>query len=52
MDGEAQNGRFADSLHVVQMTHRRRILRLAKHWPWTDVITAALTRREALPNPG
>ncbi|MBO8192034.1 IS1380 family transposase [Streptomyces oryzae] len=31
---------------------RRRILRLAKHWPWTDVITSALTRLDALPNPG
>ncbi|PWJ02483.1 IS1380 family transposase [Streptomyces sp. NWU49] len=33
-------------------TGRRRILRLAAHWPWTDAITDALTRLEALPNPG
>ena len=33
-------------------TGRRRILRLAQHWPWTDVITDALQRLAALPNPG
>ncbi|WUT58680.1 IS1380 family transposase [Streptomyces canus] len=33
-------------------TGRRRILRLAGHWPWTDVITDALDRLHALPNPG
>ncbi|GGU32500.1 hypothetical protein GCM10010289_62260 [Streptomyces violascens] len=33
-------------------TGRRRYLRLAKHWPWTDVITDALNRLHALPNPG
>ncbi|MEU6367494.1 hypothetical protein ABZ876_17590 [Streptomyces sp. NPDC046931] len=33
-------------------TGRRRILRLAHHWPWSGVITEALTRLEALPNPG
>ncbi|WSI45583.1 IS1380 family transposase (plasmid) [Streptomyces sp. NBC_01340] len=33
-------------------TGRRRILRLAKHWPWTGVITDALQRLAALPNPG
>lgn len=33
-------------------TGRRRILRLARHWPWTDVITRALDRLQALPNPG
>jgi hypothetical protein len=27
-------------------------LRFARHWPWTDVITNALARLEALPNPG
>jgi hypothetical protein len=32
-------------------TGRRRILRLARHWPWTDVITGALDRLRALPNP-
>ena len=25
-------------------TGRRRILRLARHWPWTDVITTAFSR--------
>jgi hypothetical protein len=33
-------------------TGRRRILRLAKHWPWTNLITDAVTRLEALPSPG
>ncbi|MBT2528135.1 IS1380 family transposase [Streptomyces sp. ISL-99] len=33
-------------------TGRRRYLRLARHWPWTDVITAAFERLQALPNPG
>ncbi|MFF3256080.1 IS1380 family transposase [Actinacidiphila glaucinigra] len=33
-------------------TGRRRILRLAAHWPWTGVITEALQRLAALPNPG
>lgn len=33
-------------------TGRRRILRLAKHWPWTNVITDALDRLHVLPNPG
>ncbi|MFI2437038.1 IS1380 family transposase [Streptomyces sp. NPDC018693] len=33
-------------------TGRRRYLRLAKHWPWTDVITEALDRLHVLPNPG
>jgi hypothetical protein len=33
-------------------TGRRRILRLAKHWPWTSVINDALQRLAALPNPG
>jgi hypothetical protein len=33
-------------------TGRRRILRLAAHWPWTELITDALARLEALPNPG
>ena len=32
-------------------TGRRRILRLAEHWPWTSVITDALQRLAALPNP-
>ncbi|WP_327289308.1 IS1380 family transposase [Streptomyces sp. NBC_01198] len=33
-------------------TGRRRILRLARHWPWTHVITSAFTRLQALPDPG
>ncbi|WP_329184161.1 IS1380 family transposase [Actinacidiphila glaucinigra] len=33
-------------------TGRRRVLRLAAHWPWTDVITQALQHLAALPNPG
>lgn len=33
-------------------TARRRILRLAAHWPWTDVITSAIQRLAALPQPG
>nr|BFD88405.1 IS1380 family transposase [Streptomyces sp. Xyl84] len=33
-------------------TGRRRYLRLAGHWPWTDVITDALDRLHTLPNPG
>jgi hypothetical protein len=32
-------------------TGRRRILRLAQHWPWTDEITAALERLALLPAP-
>ncbi|MFE9400063.1 IS1380 family transposase [Streptomyces flavidovirens] len=32
-------------------TSRRRYLRLARHWPWTEVITAAFKRLDALPNP-
>ncbi|GCB48234.1 mobile element protein [Streptomyces sp. NL15-2K] len=31
---------------------RRRILRLARHWPWTHHITAALHRIAQLPDPG
>ncbi|MEU6547008.1 IS1380 family transposase [Streptomyces sp. NPDC046859] len=33
-------------------TGRRRILRLARHCPWTQEITAALERLTLLPNPG
>ncbi|MEV7994464.1 IS1380 family transposase [Streptomyces sp. NPDC086077] len=32
-------------------TARRLHLRFARHWPWTDVITEAMARLEALPNP-
>jgi DDE family transposase len=33
-------------------TGRRRILRLARNWPWTGHITAALDRLTQLPDPG
>jgi hypothetical protein len=33
-------------------TARQRHLRFAAHWPRTDVITRAIKRLEALPNPG
>lgn len=33
-------------------TGRRRILRLARHWPWTSCITTALDRLAQLPDPG
>lgn len=42
---------FSAAAQVVT-TARRRRLRFARHWPWTDVITNALARLEALPNPG
>lgn len=33
-------------------TGRHRYLRLACHWPWTDVITSAFDHLRALPDPG
>ncbi|MEU0187084.1 IS1380 family transposase [Streptomyces sp. NPDC006207] len=33
-------------------TGRRHYLRLARHWPWTHLITAAFDRLQALPKPG
>jgi hypothetical protein len=33
-------------------TARRRWVRLARHWPWTQVIVTAFDRLQALPNPG
>jgi hypothetical protein len=33
-------------------TGRRRRLRFTARWPWTDVITHAIQRLAALPNPG
>ncbi|MEU3073438.1 IS1380 family transposase [Streptomyces laurentii] len=42
---------FSAAAQIVT-TARRRHLRFARHWPWTDVITAALARLDALPNPG
>lgn len=42
---------FSAAAQIVT-TARRRHLRFARHWPWTDVITGAMARLEALPNPG
>ena len=42
---------FSAAAHLVT-TGRKRILRFARRWPWTDKITHALTRLHALPNPG
>jgi hypothetical protein len=42
---------FSAAAQIVT-TARRRHLRFARHWPWTDVITDALARLETLPNPG
>lgn len=33
-------------------TGRRRYLRIARHWPWTQVITGAFNRLQTLPKPG
>lgn len=41
---------FSAAAHLVT-TGRRRYLHLPTHWPWTDVITAAADRLQALPNP-
>ncbi|MEU7723866.1 IS1380 family transposase [Streptomyces sp. NPDC040724] len=43
--------RFSAAAQLVT-TARRRHLRFARHWPWTDVITSAIARLDALPNPG
>ncbi|MER7540222.1 IS1380 family transposase [Streptomyces sp. NPDC097704] len=42
---------FSAAAQVVT-TGRRRYLRFARHWPWTDVITTTFERLQALPNPG
>ncbi|MFD3809369.1 IS1380 family transposase, partial [Streptomyces sp. NPDC058619] len=42
---------FSAAAQIVT-TARRRHLRFARHWPWTDVITSAIARLDALPNPG
>ncbi|MGA5811103.1 IS1380 family transposase [Streptomyces cellulosae] len=42
---------FSAAAQIVT-TARRRHLRFARHWPWTNVITKALARLEVLPNPG
>jgi hypothetical protein len=42
-------------LHTAaRLTHGGRIacLRFPKHWPWTQLITAALARLRTLPDPG
>jgi hypothetical protein len=44
--------RLLSAAAQIVTTARRRYLRFADHWPWNDVITDALTRLEALPNPG
>ncbi|MEU6655318.1 IS1380 family transposase [Streptomyces sp. NPDC046900] len=42
---------FSAAAHLVT-TARRHWLRLARHWPWTQVITTAFDRLQALPNLG
>lgn len=42
---------FSAAAQVVT-TGRRRRLRFTARWPWTDVITRAIQRLAALPNPG
>ncbi|MFD4263426.1 transposase [Streptomyces sp. NPDC058534] len=42
---------FSAAAQIVT-TARRRHLRFARHWPWTDLITDAIARLEVLPNPG
>ena len=44
--------RLLSAAAQIVTTARRRYLRFADHRPWIDVITDALTRLEALPNPG
>ncbi|MDJ0460552.1 IS1380 family transposase [Streptomyces sp. H27-C3] len=41
---------FAAAAQLIT-TSRRRYLRFARHWPWTQIITAAFKRLDALPNP-
>lgn len=52
--GEPKKLRFRLFSAAAQLvtTGRRRYLRLAAHWSWTDVITAAANQLQALPNPG
>ncbi|MEV7346189.1 IS1380 family transposase [Streptomyces sp. NPDC093544] len=42
---------FSTAAQLVN-TGRRHWLRLPDRWPWTDVITQAIDRLQALPNPG
>ncbi len=44
--------RLFTAVGQVVSTGRRRILRLARHWPWTGHITAALDGLTQLPDPG
>ncbi|PSK54232.1 hypothetical protein B0E38_03800 [Streptomyces sp. 111WW2] len=44
--------RLLSTAAQIVTTARRQYLRFARHWPWTGVITDALARLEALPNPG
>jgi hypothetical protein len=43
--------RLFSSAGQLVTTGRRQILRLARHWPWTHVVTSALERLDQLPNP-
>ncbi|MFI2458130.1 transposase [Streptomyces sp. NPDC019539] len=49
---EPRRLRLSSAAAQLVTTGRRRILRLARHWLWTGVITEALQRLAALPNPG
>ncbi|MGW3692227.1 IS1380 family transposase [Streptomyces sp. NPDC005125] len=42
---------FSAAAQIVT-TARRRHLRFGRHWPWSDLITGAVQRLDALPNPG
>lgn len=42
---------FSAAAQIVT-TARRRHLRFARHWPWTDVITSAFEQLRSLPAPG
>lgn len=42
---------FSTAVQPVR-TGRRHWLRLPARWPWTDIITRAMNRLQALPNPG
>lgn len=43
--------RLFSSAGQLVSTGRRQILRLARHWPWTHVVTSGLERLDQLPNP-
>lgn len=43
---------FSAAAQLVTTTGHRRQLRFTARWPWTDVITRAIQRLAALPNPG